>query len=305
VSPPTQDQCSPGSLVRNPSGHISSRHFIKPFTKKVEVSTDRVFRDVTISVDTRGRTAISWELMPNVRETGPYEFYVDFSRYGFSTDNLYWETLNPDSPATDTFGVVLDSTTRRHTLSNESVYRVRMVACGKEFHSPAQRAFGILDTRLRAVYRDLIRKESLNTSPRRGASSGVLLKRKIFGPRCPVCTDKNTGHVVDHHCSNCFGTGVVGGYFPPYEYNINFSNTDVYGAKVTDLGTQDQNVKVGRGVIFPFPAPKDVWIELGTGRAFKFMRIEVAAHLQTKPVAVKVAIAQAPATDPIYFLLGD
>jgi len=43
----------------------------------------------------------------------------------------------------------------------------------------------------------------------------AVLKRRTWGERCPLCVNKSTGKVMRADCLNCWGTGLVGGYWTP------------------------------------------------------------------------------------------
>lgn len=45
-------------------------------------------------------------------------------------------------------------------------------------------------------------------------TSAIILRRRHYGKVCPVCYDKKTGTVKKEYCTNCFGTGIDGGYYP-------------------------------------------------------------------------------------------
>lgn len=56
-----------------------------------------------------------------------------------------------------------------------------------------------------------------------------LLKRKLWGTRCPICYDPVTRSETIEHCTTCYGTTFIGGYWDPFvtygrintPYNIN------------------------------------------------------------------------------------
>lgn len=71
-----------------------------------------------------------------------------------------------------------------------------------------------LDNRLQMIQRAHQRRALINLQYFSGVHVAVL-KRKSFGKRCTQCFDQATKTVTTSNCSNCYGTGWVGGYYTP------------------------------------------------------------------------------------------
>lgn len=68
--------------------------------------------------------------------------------------------------------------------------------------------------RRRLLRRKIMRDEYIRLK-RLVGSEFLLLKRRHFGTRCPVCFDQSTGEVLQSRCASCYGTSWVNGYFTP------------------------------------------------------------------------------------------
>lgn len=261
------------------------------------------FTRIRLSVDQRGETVVEWDLTPRMSDCGPYRFYLQFARAAEEEDSQ-WETINEGNPVTDVFSMIIDSTVRRHAMTNRSVYRVKLVTPRATYYSNPEYTFGILSNKKWKLAQEIIRKESIDKDPEFGGTSGYLIHRRVFGPRCEYCTNPNTHQVVNTHCEYCYGTGILGGYFAPVYYPVKFLSPESYDVQISNVGSVDPHEIEARMLPFPFPSNKDVWYEGDTGRAFIISDIKVVSKLQSFPLALVAKLSLAPATDPVYFLIN-
>lgn len=71
-----------------------------------------------------------------------------------------------------------------------------------------------LDRRRRGIRRKLVRDAAKALKLVVGTEVAIL-KRRRWGVQCEHCVSKGTGQVVRAHCSYCWGTGILGGYWDP------------------------------------------------------------------------------------------
>lgn len=48
------------------------------------------------------------------------------------------------------------------------------------------------------------------------------------GDKCPRCLDPITGEVLDSHCAECLGTGIIGAFHGPYDSWGTFSQSQIH-----------------------------------------------------------------------------
>lgn len=98
----------------------------------------------------------------------------------------------------------------------------------------------------------------------------VLLRRKLHEKlrRCPDCWDRVTKQVRLTHCTTCFGTSFVGGYYS--SINVQVAINNVMRLNVPeDVGENIYNNELqGRFPNFPIVKPKDIIIDTSTGKRF-------------------------------------
>jgi hypothetical protein len=116
----------------------------------------------------------------------------------------------------------------------------------------------------------------------------ALLKRRHWGPRCPVCYDPITQANTKEHCVPCFGTSFTDGYWAPVY---------VYGRINTPFNVTVQTTERGRTESVPqiitlpeAPALQDddIIIELDTNLRH-IVRKQTNTELRRKPVHQQVA----------------
>lgn len=73
-----------------------------------------------------------------------------------------------------------------------------------------------IERRLFLLRRKILRDEYVRLKKLVGIEF-YLLKRRHFGTRCTNCYDPYTREVTISHCSECYGTSWIGGYFNPVE----------------------------------------------------------------------------------------
>ena len=101
------------------------------------------------------------------------------------------------------------------TLADVAYYRVTAVAPNGEtaFHveeTGPQTADRKMSQYLRKLQRDFRLSIKFNGTP------AAILKRPLWGERCPKCWDPATQTAVRSECGACMGTSFKGGYWAPY-----------------------------------------------------------------------------------------
>jgi hypothetical protein len=242
---------------------------------------------------------ICWRLQQDATFfPGEYQFFVDFGWPATDT----WITLN-EQPIVDDC-CYYDTCKRNWATLIEAYYRVRLVLPGVPgcpvYKSQPFRANGLLSRRHWLVARDIIRKEYLQQKYE--GTYGYLLVRKKFGRACPVCLDWDTKEVTDSDCPVCFGTGIVGGYYPAVDYRITIDAN--WNRRIIDgdppRGTASDIVKTGRSVLYPAIDTRDVWVRANNGERYIIDNYTVIAQVDAVPLVVKPTIKLAPMTDIVY-----
>lgn len=121
--------------------------------------------------------------------------------------------------------------------------------------------------------------------------TGTLLKRKYFGPRCPLCTDFAGQAPVNEHCPRCMGTGVDGGFFPGIPLSL--TKDQIQRQENVSLGGNTMSETVSaRCVAYPWIRTGDIWCEDGTNNRYKVVSCTPAATYKTVDLVYALGLSR-------------
>ncbi|GIW59024.1 MAG: hypothetical protein KatS3mg087_0090 [Patescibacteria group bacterium] len=133
-------------------------------------------------------------------------------------------------------------------------------------------------------------------------AKGYLLSRKISGEHCSVCYDNDLNISLRSDCTECYGTGFVGGYIKlPFEIRL-LARTpiSIYGP------IQDPRQQVGmlnvtnfRGKLagFPIIKPFDAFVSSSDLRRYYIANANTSAEIGGIPVVFDVEMRLAESND--------
>lgn len=244
----------------------------------------------------RGSTKVYWELHRNFRDASPYTFQLQYNDNGLSdADN--W--VNVDGPVVDSFYSV-DATQRLYGKQLNSYYRVRLTTGVGTYYSIPTPANGKLNKRDWNMAREITRKELLRLQ-RYTALNGYLLIAKRAGTVC-TCRDPLTNETTNTYCTDCYGTGWVGGYYSPYScvfFDVSQENSKE-AVDVQARGMTDDNIKQTRYVGYPHIKTRDVFVDRDSDSRYYVNSIRNLAEIRGVPIVVSPELRAAPYTDVVY-----
>jgi hypothetical protein len=233
---------------------------------------------------------VQWTLK-NPAESGTYKFFL----YRSANENGPWETVVENLTDTyaflDTFLLPPGLTTETHrrpnlmALTRTFVYRViclpptgeqleAVSSVGPHFEqSPSGR---------KAAEHWRRGTKNFQIHMKYEGSPVAILKRKVWGERCPICTDKITRTPTRGACKVCYGNAFTGGYWNPVYVRIRRGAPN----SVT-LNTPEQKVDTNKVRIWLPGIPQvdvdDVLVFLRDNRRFK-----IDSHVQTEITLIPV-----------------
>jgi len=101
----------------------------------------------------------------------------------------------------------------------------------------------------------------------------MVIKRKSFGARCPVCWSQERRQVTKSHCDTCHGTGFVIGYYQPILIQISFDSDP----RKADGQKEWENVydsKRARLCNYPLLRPKDLIVNIDDYKRYVITHVE-------------------------------
>lgn len=250
------------------------------------------FRRLDVFPVNRGGTLLVWDMHPLVLSRGPFSFEVQYSRPGVDE----WESLGTVEDDNKFF---IDY--EQYLWAKNPRMHYRVVANGTIF-SPIRQVTGNFSGRDGVLADEIMRKERMQLESYTGLC-GFLYKRRHWGTRCTQCTDFNTGEVLNANCTNCFGTGIVGGYFTPVPYFIDLGQKSPGRIGVDgQVGTADNVVETGRGPACPWVDSYDVWLRVDTDQRY-IVHSRREIRFRGIPVIFDpIELRLAPVRDPVYGL---
>jgi hypothetical protein len=277
-----------------------------PDTPATVDGSDNPFKRVRvnhITIPTTTGTLITWELKGTFLPKTPVSYYVDFGRPGEDE----WQVLNA-LPIIDQ-QLFVDCTQHRWSHLIQHFYRIRAVVERADgsgcdtYKSTPQVASGDLGKKEWLVARKIICKELLLQDKRSGTPA-LLMSRKRRGLKCRVCASIDTGEIADPDCTQCWGTGIAGGYFPANDYIITLDgpwNRRFRRNETTGAGKNDG--KVVRQVRVPFtlyPKTGDIIVRKDNDDRFVVQNVQVIAEIRGVPLIGVLELRLVVGTDLIY-----
>ena len=253
----------------------------------------RICVDTHASILTTQRATISWAMQPDFDAPGPWTFTL---QRGLAPNDDAWEDiastvdqpwLYDNRPITNMIGVAI-------------FYRIKLVdGKGVIYYSQAQEIKAYWSRYDWTLAKEIIRKESFLMQRKTGVK-GYLLKRKYFGPPCP-CTDPVTGQVIDPTCTLCFGTGILGGYYPPYAMWLTMNATQRLRQVTAEQGSIAATIESVRALAYPTVEPDDVWVHGYTNtRYFIMPDIKALARHRGIELVMEYTLNEVPTNHIVY-----
>lgn len=244
-----------------------------------------------VTTDLQLQKIISWQMKDSFRPTGSVDFYIDKARAG-------GEWTNIAGPITDNC-IYIDSVRWNWNKDLNTFYRVRYDAGTEQWvYSTPVRAIGGWDREDYGFMRVIVRKELLQYN--KLGLTGVLLKRRDWGPRCTTCADFDTEEAVDSQCPECFGTGIIGGYYAPIPKTVLPIDKNTT-RQTTEVSLVDDTQRSVRCIAYPtLIKDNDLWLDDKNGTRWVVRGVKVAAELKGVPLIYQLTLKRMPMTDVIY-----
>jgi len=272
-------------------------------------SHDAVFDRIIVDHMIRGVTRVSWSLNYLFQAPQPYTFQLQFSYAGYPAAD---DWVNVGASAVNT-AFAIDDDPRLAGNLLESHYRVILTdANGVTYASNPVACYGKLGLRDWLLAAEQVRRANLRD--KFASIAGWLLKRRRRGETPVSPTQRNsqvdpiTGEALRSNAAGSlatFGTEYTGGYFAPYEFSVDMPGGASNEVADNDRGTVDDAVRFYAGcqfVLFPYVTARDIFVEDGSDRRFRFGEItEVLSH-RGVPLIGRATLELLPYSDIAYQL---
>lgn len=253
----------------------------------------RIVVEAELGIATGNGVLVSWSLRPEFKEPGPYTYRLYRGRAISDVPELIAEVV--DQP------YLYDRRPRFANFDISTYYTVELVTAeGAIFRSDPSSYEASWNHHDWVSAREIVRQETLLLR-KKGGTKGWLLKRRHWGPPCPKCTDPNDTSTLDPNCDLCYGTGILGGYFPATEYWVLMNPTDRRVKLTPGQGVTIENIETVRGLAYPAPAEDDIWVQHNSNDRYRIQPgVKTLVRIRGVPIVLDVVIKQLGHTDAIY-----
>jgi hypothetical protein len=258
----------------------------------------RPFKRLTVefhfNLITKQAILVTWAMNPAFRGPGPWSFKLQRGR---AVDDDQWVDISSttDQPW------LYDNHPSLSQHDRTTFYRVILTdAKGVQYISQPVSIFQDWNHYDWRLMREIVRKETL-VQRKKGGTFGYLLKRRQWGQPCTSCVDPNSGAILDAHCPECFGTGIMGGYYDPIVYYMVMNPGKRMKRLTPDQGVIADVVETGRCLAWPVPEGNDIWVQGNVNRRYRIMPdVEVIARHRGIDVILDVRMAELAQEDIVY-----
>jgi hypothetical protein len=235
---------------------------------------------------------IYWVMNEAFTAEGPYTFTLQRGRAA-NDDSWVDVATVVDRPWLYDNNVVL------RAFDGSTFYRVKLVDAKQVVHFsqpvPITTVWDHADWRR---MKEITRKEVLVR--RLAGTRGWLLKRRQFGATCD-CVDPNNNQIRDSHCVECYGTGIIGGYYSALEFNQMKKPEQRMKRLTGDQGLVTTVLNTGDFLAWPQPEANDIWVNAYANKRFRIEGdVTVTADWRGVPLLMNLRLTELPTTDVIY-----
>lgn len=232
---------------------------------------------------------IQWEVVASAAGAGPFNFSI--KRSGSVTGP--WEDA-----ATNIGNIYTYTDTTPLLVGNDKIVYYQVVS--GTFTSRIVSSMMALPRQKFLIWRKIINDEKIMLSKGNGVPV-VVLKRRHWGPRCPVCIDPKTLRILVKRCLACFGTSFTGGYFSPVPTVGKIAPSSPGTDFTTDTSVPE--VETANMFLHPYPLVRrgDIIVEPDTNIRWEIVS-EQPTEILRNPVHQDINISRLPPADLIYEL---
>ena len=234
---------------------------------------------------------ITWTLTSDATYPSDFILQIENSRAGGP-----WEVL--DASLADSCFYV-DTRRRNYNKYMNENYRLRLLvpSTGEEYVSDVVEA-GKFEAYPFSSEAENVIKQAEKAIEISGVT-GVLLKKKHWGERCPECTDFNGQNTVNEHCPWCLGTGFKGGFYNGISMSLIKDKIDGVETQV-ESGIEEAEEVTGRCVAYPWVRYGDVWVEDKTNKRYEIHNVTPTSSYKQVPLIYTITMSKIEYSDVMY-----
>lgn len=234
---------------------------------------------------------LSWTLTTGAAYPADSILQVENARAGGP-----WEVL--DNSLFDSC-FYIDTRRRNYNKYMNECYRLRLIlpTTGEEYVSDVVQA-GKFEAYPFSSEAENVIKQAEKAIELSGVT-GVLLKKKHWGERCPECTDFAGQTTVNEHCPWCLGTGFKGGFYNGISMSLIKEKIEADELQAA-AGVEASEVVDGRCIAYPWVRYGDVWVEDKTNKRYLISKATPISSYKQVPLIYGIRMSRIEYTDVMY-----
>ena len=256
-----------------------------------------LFTSVTCSILPNNHRLLSWSVLSGTTFPANFLLQVENSRAGGP-----WEVLDTDLKDKCLWE---DPRKRNYNKYMNEHYRLRLIVPGdndgdepkEEYVSPIVAAGTLESWPFSSEAKNVVTQ--VEKQIELSGCTGVLLKKKHWVFRCPMCTDFKNQASVNEHCPQCLGTGFDGGFYQGISMSIIKEHIEGDEAQKKSAVEGHETV-TGRCVAYPWIRYGDVWVEDGTNKRYSVHKVNALSTYKQTTLVYSVEMRQIEYTDIMY-----
>lgn len=252
------------------------------------------FSKIYARVDAKGYRHIVWSLDSSYEYPEDCILSIQYSRAG--AQDPQWITLMQNVGDSCQF---IDYQRRNYNKKLNDYYRAVLTcpSTGQVYKSQSVHAGDYMPGADSAQLNNLVRLTQLQIN--KTGRAGVLLKKRVWGQRCPRCTHFDYQDSVNEHCPVCLGTGIKGGYYKGIPMGI-LQNQTQQAQRVGPYGYEQAQIISAKCVAWPWIHLGDVWVDSVTNDRYYISGANVLSKHRHVPIVYQLQLKLLQLTDVIH-----
>lgn len=249
-----------------------------------------IFDSVKVTINTKGHRIISWAFSKHADIPENATVQVQWARAGGA-----WQTLATSLQLSCCYTDMRKTNKNKY---NNDFYRIKVITVqGNQYVSQAQQAGINLSYPYSAEAKNLLRLADLQA--KQTGRQGKLLKKIIYGQKCPSCRQFQDDLPVNEHCPICLGTGKKGGYYPAIDLNI-IQQSQQSSRSIQELGSVHNVVLSAKCIAWPLIEKGDVWIDINNNQRFIIDTVGIISKYKHVPLLCMLQMHLLQQTDVLH-----
>lgn len=242
--------------------------------------------------------ALSWSYQTHSEDLSDYTLCIYRSEAPISGQEVTGYTIIASGLGADTVAYVDTSISGYFHHNRDWYYKLKIINNNTLEESIQPEIPGYLNKAgvIDRAYLEVLRRKTIALT-KKTKRVFYLLKRYTMGTRCPDCWDPISFRVTESDCNTCHGTGWLGGYFSPIQFE-GMTNDSPNFQEITMFG----NFMPSDSILFllNFPLIKSMDIVVDDNNDRWVVQDVRAIRKLNKIIEQKVHLALIMADDPLY-----